>query len=215
MDEQGWHLELHNNQLVIISEKFGITPVTELYSKIFTRLQNPNRELLFQLINAKNKKFNIIDVTAGLGIDALLMANMGHRVTLIERNQTLVQILDYVVTNKVLPGVENLHLVNADSQEYLQQITGIPDIIYIDPMFQDNQSAKPKKNMQLIDMFLQTEANSCSHNDDNETLFKLAYQLAKTKIIVKRDNKQDPLVINPKASYSKKGKTIRYDVYVK
>ena len=78
-------------------------------------------------------------------------------------------------------------------------------------MFNQNKSgAKAKKEMQIIQLLSDEDTKNSTIN--NQELFNSAYQLS-GKIVVKRDNKQENLVPNPKPSYTKLGKTIRYDVY--
>lgn len=231
------YLQLDKNGLAIVSTEFGITYVKDLYNKLLDRLKKTGSELLIQSIKSTDK-LNILDVTAGLGRDAILMANAGYNVTMIEKNPALAIILNYIIKYKITPGTDNLRLAHMDSIEYLQQnferslkkqivsmchkmdssrsfndMLVAPDIIYMDPMFQDNSKAKSKKAMQLIDMLLHADIDYVS--TDNIKLFELAHNIALNKIIVKRDNKQKPLVANPSPSYSKSGKTVRYDIYVK
>lgn len=207
------YLQLDKNGLGITSHEFGTTYVKDLYNKLFDRIKKTNSELLIQSIKSANK-LNILDATAGLGRDAILMANAGYNVTMIEKNPALAIILNYVIKYKIIPRTDNLSLVHMDSTKYLRQnFVVLPNIIYMDPMFQDNSKAKSKKDMQLIDMLLNADIDNVY--TDNIELFELAHKIVLNKVIVKRDNKQKYLVAKPLPSYSKLGKTVRYDVYVK
>lgn len=207
------YLQLDKNGLAIVSREFGVTYIKDLYRKLLERLKKTSSELLIQGIKSTNK-LNILDLTAGLGRDSILMANAGHRVLMLERNPALAVILNYVIKYKIVTKTENLKIINIDSSDYLNQsLETLPDIIYLDPMFQDNSKAKSKKDMQLIDLLLSVSMEGILNGD--APLFNLAYKTALNKVIVKRDNKQKPLVEKPLPTYSKSGKTVRYDIYIK
>ncbi|MDQ5920310.1 MAG: rRNA (guanine1516-N2)-methyltransferase [Pseudomonadota bacterium] len=164
------------------------------------------------------------DLTAGLGKDALILAAMGYNVTMFEQHPVLATILYYALDKKIIPA-KNLHLIFGDSYKFLQQTveqgTGRPNVIYLDFMFKHDKSAKAKKDMQLIQLLMSHSLfgeDSDKHDANNtvvneQKLFTLSYQIALNKIIVKRENKQEGIVDIPKPTYSKQGKTIRFDVY--
>lgn len=241
------YLQLDQNGLAIVSSEFKLTYVKDLYSKLWQRLKTLNQELLIQAMKIKGlNQLNIWDITAGLGRDAILLANAGHKVTMVERNPLLALILNYIIKNKILPGTDNLNLVHIDSIDYLLQNHNLlPNVIYLDPMFQDNSSAKSKKDMQIVELLLHAtlaselsnnnrnnnlyvideninlnkQSSHCNNfiasNNENINLFYLAYKTTFNKVVVKRDNKQIAIVELPVPNYNKLGKTIRYDVYLK
>jgi len=132
---------------------------------------------------------------------------------MIEYHPVLATIIYYALKHRYLPK-DNLTLVYANSIEYLNDYTGIkPAAIYLDPMFKEEKSsAKAKKEMQIIQR-LNEESISSPNPEIDQQLFSLAYSLC-PKVIVKRDNKQQNIVPNPKPIFLKQGKTIRYDVYI-
>jgi 16S rRNA (guanine1516-N2)-methyltransferase len=226
------YLQLDQSGLALSCPEFNLTYISDLYTKLKYRLKQLNQELLIQAVKVKTlNRLNIWDITGGLGRDALLLANAGHQVTLVERNPALALILNYLIKNQIMPGTENLHLVHMESLEYLRQKHAVlPHVIYFDPMFQDNMKAKAKKEMQIIEMLLSSAfahdlvgdgaiewKNPPDHitgNNENRVLFDLAYATVLNKVVVKRDNKQQPISNIPNPSYNKCGKTIRYDVYL-
>lgn len=139
----------------------------------------------------------LIDATAGLGHDSLLMARFGAQVTLVERHPVLFALLEdsYRVAAQdayLAPIVANIQLVHADSAEYLQQCIDqqkMVDVVYLDPMFpqrdQNQQAIKKqaqvKKQMQLLHMLLPEQGEM----DLGDHLLDLAKLVAK-KVIVKR-----------------------------
>ena len=77
---------------------------------------------------------NILDMTAGLGIDALSMADKVTKVTAIELNTNKADTLKH---NLKILGVSNMNVINADSIEYLRNTQEWYDCIFIDPARRD------------------------------------------------------------------------------
>ena len=89
------------------------------------------------------EKPNLIDATAGLGHDSLLMAYLGADVRLIERHPILFVLLEYTKAQaerdpflqSVMPRIQ---LIYADSTDYLHGLKQRDEqivVIYLDPMF--------------------------------------------------------------------------------
>ncbi len=201
-----FYLRLDSIGLAIISSNFKPLYISEIYANLVSRYKNLKTELLVQLIKDKNIA-KIWDLMAGLGKDAFIMASAGYEVTMVEQNPMLATILYYALNNNILPK-RNLHLVYANSIDFLGSNTDTPDIIYLDPMFKESATSKAKKEMQLIQIL----TNNDSVSDDVD-LFNKALAVTGRRIIVKRDNKQAPLVNTPLPSYTKTGKIIRFDIY--
>lgn len=143
------------------------------------------------------EKPQLIDATAGLGHDSLLMAHLGAHVTLIERHPILFTLLEdakaQVAQDPFLASVvARIHLIFSDSADYLQtqiQQKNTVDVVYLDPMFpqrdQNQQAIKKqaqvKKQMQLLHMLLPEDGEM----DLGDYLLILARQMAK-RVIVKR-----------------------------
>jgi 16S rRNA (guanine1516-N2)-methyltransferase len=143
------------------------------------------------------EKPSLIDATAGLGHDSLLMAYLGADVRLIERHPILFVLLEYTKAQaerdpflqSVMPRIQ---LIYADSTDYLhglQQRDEQVDVVYLDPMFpqrdQNHQAQKKqaqvKKQMQLLHMLLPEDGEM----DLGDELLHLASKIAK-RVIVKR-----------------------------
>ena len=71
---------------------------------------------------------NIVDMTAGLGIDAVHLARKAQKMTAIERNESLVEALKY---NCAGLGLKNITIVNEDSNVILNTLHG--NVVFIDP----------------------------------------------------------------------------------
>lgn len=72
-----------------------------------------------------------VDLTAGLGIDALTLAHTGVGVTAIERNELLADTLRY---NAAQAGLEKrMTVINADCRDFAAHCTQHFDVAFIDP----------------------------------------------------------------------------------
>jgi 16S rRNA (guanine1516-N2)-methyltransferase len=202
------YLQLDLLGLSVVSTEFKPLYLKEIYAKLGIRQQNLANELLIQAIKINTKAGSSVwDLTAGLGKDAFILSSFGYQVTMVEQNPVLATMLYYALSHKIIPP-KNLKLVFGNSQEFLAKVTDRPNIIYLDPMFKDNKAAKAKKDMQIIQML-----DSDSVESSVDELFNLSYATVLNKVIVKRDNKQENIVASPKPSYTKSGKTIRFDIY--
>jgi 16S rRNA (guanine1516-N2)-methyltransferase len=143
------------------------------------------------------EKPSLIDATAGLGHDSLLMAYLGADVRLVERHPILFVLLEYTKTqaehDPFLQSVmQRIQLIHADSNCYLhtlEQQGERVDVVYLDPMFpqrdQNHQvqkkQAQVKKQMQLLHLLLPEDGEM----DLGDELLHLAHKIAK-RVIVKR-----------------------------
>ncbi len=210
-------LYLQPDGLVVYTPSLPTFKLYDFYSQFLNRrVTNVHREILLQAINLKSSSAQplmALDATAGLGRDSILFALAGFEVTMVERNPYLAVILNYLLTTfaKELP---RLKMVYARSHEFLASVATQYDVVYLDPMFMDNKHAKSKKDLQIIDYLVDlTEDAAGGATDDMAQLFTLAKEHCRNRIVVKRDNKQATLIPTPKPTYSKSGKTVRFDVY--
>ena len=72
----------------------------------------------------------ILDMTAGLGVDAFHLAQKAKHVTAIDLNKDVAQALSI---NAEVLGLTNFTAINADSVEFLKNSTDCFDTIFIDP----------------------------------------------------------------------------------
>jgi 16S rRNA (guanine1516-N2)-methyltransferase len=100
---------------------------------------------------------DVVDATAGLGRDAFVLASVGCRVRMLERNPVVAALLDDGLTRgyadpEIGPWLqERLQLIHASSLTALTDITPRPQVVYLDPMFPHKQkSALVKKEMRVF-----------------------------------------------------------------
>ena len=176
--------------------------------------ENTKTELILKAVKLKKEKEDtwIIDATAGMGEDSLILASFGYNVIMYERDPVIAALLaDTMKRAKANPYLINIvnrmTLVNMDSIEAMKNLSKKADIILLDPMFPErNKSALIKKKFQLIHNL---EA-PCS---DEEELLNAAFCAKPRKIVIKRPLKGKNLA-DRKPDYAISGKAIRYDCFV-
>lgn len=185
------------------------------FTKMLPRLKQSNleRELLIKAARIKGlgRQQSILDATAGMGEDSLLLAAAGFQVFLYEYDETICSLLmDAIQRSRDIDGlseiVARMTLSGSDSISAMKEIDAKVDVIYLDPMFPERQkTGLIKKKFQL----LQQLERPCT----NETeMFEAAVCANPYRIVVKRPAK-GPFLAGKKPSYSLDGKAIRYDCY--
>ena len=178
-----------------------------------SRLKRSNleRELLVKCAKLKDLDHSpvIIDATAGMGEDSLLLAASGFNVILYEYDPVIASLLEDSLRRAAMDPflkeiVSRMELHIESSIEAMKNMEHSPDVVLLDPMFPARtKSALVKKKFQL----LQQLERPCS--DENE-LFNAALQAKPRKIVIKRPLK-GPFLAGIKPDYSLSGKAIRYD----
>ncbi|MBQ8437934.1 MAG: methyltransferase domain-containing protein [Alistipes sp.] len=87
----------------------------------------------------------LLDLTCGLGMDAVAMAEHFERVVAVERDEVLA---DVVRENLHRMGVENVEVVTASAEEYVSSCEEHFDWVYADP---DRRTAEGKRVVRLED----------------------------------------------------------------
>lgn len=166
---------------------------------------------------------SLIDATAGLAHDALLLAALGAQVQLIERHPVVFTLLEDALQRAQLHDylakvVARIQLINADANCYLSDMAVQQqrvDVLYLDPMFpqRDQHSAAPKKQaqvkkqMQLLHALLPSNGEM----DLGDALLPLAQRIAK-RVIVKRP-KHAVFLNQQQPDHQWLGDACRFDAY--
>ena len=152
------------------------------------------------------KGLSIIDATAGLGRDAVLLAGAGARVIALEQNTALAWWLTQNLEAASQPL--DVQCIHQNSVEYLQNHTA--DVVYLDPMFPHREkSAAVGGESKVLQAFAGVPSDL-----DEAALFEAAWQACEYRVVVKRPIKASPLANRTPAS-SLKGKAVRFDLYGK
>lgn len=186
------------------------------FTKMFKRLRpnELNREMLVKAAKIKglDRTPTLIDATAGLGEDSMLLAAAGFSVRLYEYDPVIAALLDDAMRRaadvpELAEIAARMTLLREDSIRALNELDEASDVILLDPMFPARtKSALVKKKFQL----LQQLESPCS---DEEELVRAAIKAHPKKIVIKRPLK-GPQLAGIKPSYSLTGKAIRYDCIV-
>lgn len=160
----------------------------------------------------KHKHVSVLDVTAGLGGDAYVLAHLGAAVTMLERNPLIGALLTDGL-QRAHTHISNLQLqlklVITDAQHYLEdlQLSQQPEVIYLDPMFPASQNtALAKKAMRILRQIV-------GDDEDADRLLKLALQKAQSRVVVKRP-RLAPCIAGKQPSFNIIGKSNRFDIYL-
>jgi len=82
---------------------------------------------------------NVIDMTAGLGIDAMTIADKVKRLTACELDSLKAQCLRH---NKEIKGISNMNVENTDSIEKIKHDVDSFDTVFIDPARRDTNNSR-------------------------------------------------------------------------
>ena len=161
---------------------------------------------------------SILDLTAGLGTDGFILASLGCDVELVERNPIIYCLLEDGIRRAIDSGstdevlmeiIGRLNLTENESIDFLSKLSKDKraDVIYLDPMFPRRQkAAKVKKEMQAFQSIV-------GDDPDADALLIKAMNVARYRVVVKRPN-HARFLGQLKPTYSLKGKSTRFDIYV-
>ena len=152
------------------------------------------------------QKVNVLDISAGFGKDALLLAYAGAKVDLVERNSLVAALLFDAFERFNHPVIKaKMRVFFSEAATYLENLKEYPDVVFFDPMHPERQkSALVKKNLQCLQQIIPP-------NDDVLDLIHLAQKKCQTRLVVKWPAKIK--TVTP-PDFSLSGKTIRYDIYL-
>jgi 16S rRNA (guanine1516-N2)-methyltransferase len=158
---------------------------------------------------------NLVDATAGLGRDGLLLAVMGCRVTLLERSGAIAALLsDGLERAAASPALarlvrERVRLHHTDAIQWLDSAPpeARPDVVYLDPMY------PPRHKSALVKKAMRAFRELVGDDQDAAMLLESALGRARRRVVVKRPRRAPPLP-GPAPTTRIATKTTRYDVYI-
>lgn len=166
-------------------------------------------EPLSRALGGGKKGLRVLDLSAGLAIDAIFLTQLGYSVTALERNPMLYFLLNKALENWQYTDKSRLRFVLTDALTFLKNTQDEFDICYFDPMFpQKNKSALPRQEMVIFKELVGID-------DDASEVLSYALQSKKFKrCVIKRPLRAEPLLTNSvQPSGCIEGKIIRYDIY--
>jgi 16S rRNA (guanine1516-N2)-methyltransferase len=179
------------------------------------RRRGGHNELLGKAVGLSRKSgIAVLDATAGLGRDSFILADLGCRVWLCERNDLVFHMLASGLNKAAKSSdewlravVHRMSLFSGDARELADSQLHVAEVIYLDPMFPEREKrAKVKKEMAIFHQLL-------GAGEDSDELLTWALQQDVARVVVKRPPKA-PQLAGLKPSHVIAGKAVRYDVYV-
>lgn len=163
------------------------------------------KELLARAIGVKGPyRPKVLDLTAGMLGDSLLLLSFGCEVWASERHPVIRFLIESALKNAQHPRIKNFHFLASDAEEVLDGAPAV-DVFYFDPMFEDaNEKTSPKKEMRIFRSLV-------GPDQDAVRVFSRALSLKPKRLVVKRPKQSVYLSQKPAVEYI--GKSTRYDVY--
>ncbi|MGM0526031.1 MAG: class I SAM-dependent methyltransferase [Pseudomonadota bacterium] len=155
---------------------------------------------------------SVIDATAGLARDALVLAQFGCHVQLIERHPMVRELLAdalqraQLVSDNIGLAVQRMELLN---QQHIADLDPDScDVVYLDPMYPKTgkQKAQVKKDMQMFQQLV-------GQDEDADTLLQPALSVARYRVVVKRPASA-PYLAGTEPNRQLKSKKHRFDIYI-
>ncbi|RDH89267.1 MAG: 16S rRNA methyltransferase [endosymbiont of Seepiophila jonesi] len=157
----------------------------------------------------------VLDATAGLGLDAFVLATLGCKVQLVERSPAIAALLqdglDRALEDAAARQIAaRMELFSADAIIFMRGLKEAyrPEVVYLDPMYPHRKkSALVKKEMRVFRSLV-------GDDPDAAELLRTARECAIARVVVKRPAKADFLG-EAEPTMSIKSPNTRYDVYIK
>lgn len=170
-------------------------------------------ELVVKAVGAARatRPLTVIDATAGLGEDALVLASHGCHVTMLERSAVMAELLADGMRRaagdpELAPVLERMRLLGDNAVNWLRDHPEAADVVYLDPMFPERrQSAEVRKEMRICRDLVGDDA-------DAGELLEAALGAAGHRVVVKRPRKAEALP-GPSPASSVVGRSSRFDIY--
>jgi 16S rRNA (guanine1516-N2)-methyltransferase len=161
----------------------------------------------------------VLDATAGLGRDAVLLACAGLRVTACERSRTVAALLAdglrraHAADPELAAILESRLCIIVDSAERHLGRLGAderPDVIYLDPMHPPRRKAAlVRKELRALRYLL---SDGEGDEQDDPQLLQQSLAAARQRVVVKRPRHAAPLP-GPTPPHQLPGKRVRFDIY--
>jgi len=181
-----------------------------------SRRGNHSKEPLARAVGIRARcRPRVLDATAGVGRDALVLAALGCNVVMCERAPAVAALLHEALSRAgrdpdFVERIGNrLRLRFGNAVEVLTRLSGQrrPQVVYIDPMYPYRpRAAQVKREMQYLRALVGADT-------DGAVLLSTALEAASKRVVVKR-RRTDPMLSALCPSHSIVSGQIRFDVYM-
>lgn len=162
-------------------------------------------EIISKALGAGKYGLQVLDLSAGLGIDAVFLSQLGYNVIALERNPLIFLCLENALKHNSQVKVK---FIFGDAQKLIKDIEFLKnkfDVVYFDPMFpQKNKSALPKQEMVFFKSLVGEDSDAA------DVLQQVLCLPHIKRVAVKRSIKA-PELLKPMTQV--KGKLVRFDIY--
>ncbi len=213
-------IRFQQDQSTVVKSKNNITFEIQINFiedlKYHRKTSSRSKELISRACGWKLGCRKLLDLTAGFGVDAIFLAQLGFDVLSLERNPILFIMLNQALDHAKQTQPDNdlwkrLKFQYDDGSNFiLKSLNDINynkqfDVVYYDPMYpHKSKTALPSKEMQFLRSIVgQDEANA--------DVVKLAQRFSKLLTVVKRPILAPLVVNNP--SFTLESKLVRFDIY--
>ena len=156
---------------------------------------------------------DIVDATAGLGRDAFLLATLGAKVTMVERNdlvhdllkEAMVRASDTSDTHAAI--IERMTLIKGDAKDILPELK--PETVLIDPMH------PPRGKSALVKNEMRQLRDLVGSDPDCAELMRVALATSSKRVVLKWPRRAKEIEGLIKPSHQIIGKSTRYDVFMR
>lgn len=155
----------------------------------------------------------IVDATAGLGRDAVLLASLGLSVTLIERSPAMHEQLAAGLARAAAAGgalaeaVARMTLLRGDARDLLPDLG--PDVVLVDPMH------PPRAKTALVRQEMRLVRDLVGADEDALSLMQAAITAARDRTVLKWPLRAPPMAGLPAPHHSLRTKTLRFEVFLR
>jgi 16S rRNA (guanine1516-N2)-methyltransferase len=173
----------------------------------YFRQHSIHKELLARAIGVKaSHRPEVIDLTAGLLGDSLLMLSFGCQVLAVERHPIVSLLIESALNNAHHGALERFEFLPSDGLTVLSDQDLTQKTLYFDPMFSEvNDKALPRKEMRIFRELVGKDL-------DAENVITSILSRPYKRLVVKRPRLAVELA--PGVSIKFEGKATRYDVYL-
>ncbi|MBC7743045.1 MAG: class I SAM-dependent methyltransferase [Bdellovibrionaceae bacterium] len=163
-------------------------------------------EILSRALGAGRAGLRVLDISAGLAIDTVFLAQLGYQVTALERNPLIFLALQRAYEQCTEGFKINIKFFHASAIYFLNTNSEIFDVIYFDPMFPEKtKSALPRQEMVFFKSLVGNDSDAVA------VLKQCVRRKGLNRVVVKRPLKAPVLGLKPHSHVD--GKLIRFDIY--
>ena len=158
---------LENPEGLALNDSYsGQKPLVIDFVRLEHRLKTAGRrsELIARAVRP-HQGLKVMDCTAGLGTDAMILAYLGCKVTLVERSRVIASLLCDGIkrarqTETLAIAAARMSLICAEARLVISDCS-LPDVVYLDPMFPPKSgTGLVKGKMQLLQKFIGPDRDS-------------------------------------------------------